>query len=72
MKPTLEEISDYWQDVLHVRCAGNVDRAVSALVEDYARYPQSSNGRFAHHTLRFLTKKGVLPRQIRNGNMKWR
>jgi hypothetical protein len=72
MTPTLEEISDYWQDVLHVRCLGNVDMAVGAMIHDLTRYPNSANGRFARATLKFLASKGMFPRKIRNGNMMWR
>ena len=72
MTPTLEELSDFWQDVLHVRCGGNVSQAKEYLLHHYAFYPHSAIGRFAGHLLKLLGRKGVFPRAIRNGNMNWR
>ena len=54
MTPTLEELSDFWQDVLHVRCKGDVLRAVLRLIETVEQGPNTSDGRFACALLLFV------------------
>jgi hypothetical protein len=54
MTPTLEEMSDFWQDVLHVRCKGDVLKAVLRLIETVDQRPNTSDGRFACALLLFV------------------
>lgn len=72
MEFSLEELSDFWQDVLYVRCKGDVNKARDELLRQYSLYPHSSMGRFSGQTLKLLSKTGVLKRAIYPGNMSWR
>ena len=54
MTPTLEELSDFWQDVLHRRCKGDVLRAVLQIIEMAGRATHTSEGRFACTLLLFV------------------
>lgn len=47
MNPTLEELSDFWQDVLWVRSHGNVALAIDTVLNIVMDSPQTSEGRFA-------------------------
>ena len=72
MNPTIEELSDFWQDVLYVRCKGNSAKAMEYLVAQYSLWPNSSTGRYALALLKHLGKEHILLKARRNGNMKWR
>lgn len=72
MNIPLEELSDFWQDVLYVRCNGNRRKARTYLVYQFSHYPHSSEGNYSGRVLRMLGRQGVFSRNIRNGNMKWR
>jgi hypothetical protein len=54
MTPSLEELSDFWQDVLHVCCMGDVLRAVLRLIDLVDQRPNTSDGRFARALLLFV------------------
>lgn len=72
MEIGLEELSDFWQDVLYVRCKGDLTQARDYLLLQYSHYPHSSMGRFSGQLLKLLAKQGVLKRAIYPGNMSWR
>lgn len=54
MTPTLEELSDFWQDVLHVRCKHDVALAILRLVDLVDQKPHTRDGQFARALLDFL------------------
>lgn len=47
MTPTIEELSDFWQDVLWVRCHGNAAQAEETVLNIVMDSPYTSEGRFA-------------------------
>jgi hypothetical protein len=54
MNPTLEELSDFWQDVLHVRCKHNVPLAMLRVIDLIDQRPHTRDGQFAQALLDFL------------------
>lgn len=54
MNPTTEELSDFWQDVLHRRCQHSPAMALLHIVELVDRKPNTSAGRFAQALITFL------------------
>ena len=54
MTPTLEEISDFWQDVLWTRYHGDVVKAIRYVVNFSTMYPHTSGGQHAIGLLALL------------------
>lgn len=57
MNPSLEELSDFWQDVLHVRCKHDPLLAILRLVDLVDQKPHTRDGQFARSLLDFLAEQ---------------
>jgi len=57
MTPTLEELSDFWQYMLHERCEHNPSLALLRILKTIDRNPHTRHGQFAQALIDFLFEK---------------